>query len=243
MNPIRPDSSRIKIVEQTGSTNADLLADPAAIEGDWLVALRQSAGRGRQGRLWQSNEGNFAGSTLIELGDCDPPPATLALAAGLALIEAVDAAVPRRHLELKWPNDLMLRGAKLGGILLERAGDRVVAGFGVNLTVAPMIEGRASAHLNGAIGPTAFAPLLAASVARLLAAWRRAEASAFVEAWQHRAHPVGSRLTVHSAPGESLSGRFDGLAADGALLLRLDDGRIERVHAGDVTLANSASSR
>ncbi len=180
---------------------------------------------------------------MIGLRPGDPPPATLALAAGLALIEAVDAAAPRRNLQLKWPNDLMLGQAKLAGILLERAGDRVVAGFGVNLAAAPQIDGRATAHLDGATTPQAFAPLLAASLARLLAAWRTADPAAFIAAWQLRAHPVGTPLTVHSGPGETLSGRFDGLAPDGALRLRLDDGRIERVHAGDVSLAKPPPSR
>ena len=240
--------SRIHIVEQTGSTNADLIADSAAGEGDWLVALRQSSGRGRQGREWQSLDGNFAGSTLIRLRDSDPPPATLALAAGLALIEAVDTAVPGRALQLKWPNDLMLTNnlherAKLGGILLERSGDRVVAGFGVNLAAAPAIEGRPTTSLDNAVSPQAFAPLLAASLARLLAAWRSADPAAFINAWQHRAHPIGTAIIVHSAPGDCLSGRFDGLDPDGSLRLRLDDGRIERIHAGDVTLANPRSAR
>ena len=240
--------SRIKIVEQTGSTNADLIADSTAGEGDWLVALRQSSGKGRQGRQWQSLDGNFAGSTLIRLRDSDPPPATLALAAGLALIEAADAAAPGGAFQLKWPNDLMMAKdlqelAKLGGILLERAGDRVVAGFGVNLAAAPAIEGRPTASLDGAVSPHAFAPLLAASLARLLAAWRSADPAAFINAWQHRAHPVGTPITVHNAPGQQLSGRFDGLDPDGSLRLRLDDGRIERIHAGDVTLAYPSSAR
>ena len=235
--------SRIHIVEQTGSTNADLIADSAAGEGDWLVALRQSSGKGRQGRQWQSLDGNFAGSTLIRLRDGDPPPATLALAAGLALIEAVDAAAPDRALQLKWPNDLMLDGAKLGGILLERAGDRIVAGFGLNLAAAPAIEGRPTTSLDGAVSPHAFAPLLAASLARLLIAWRSADPAALINAWQQRAHPLGTAIIIHSAPGDCLSGRFDGLDPDGSLRLRLDDGRIERIHAGDVTLANPPPAR
>lgn len=235
--------TRIRIVEQTGSTNADLLADVSADEGDWLVALSQSAGKGRQGRQWQSLDGNFAGSTLIRFRDTDPPPASLALAAGLALIEAVDAVAPGRATQLKWPNDLMLDGAKLGGILLERTGDRVIAGFGVNLAAAPPIEGRATISLGGSVTPQAFAPLLAASLARMLTAWRSAEPAAFADAWALRAHPVGTPIAVHSAPGERLGGTFDGLAPDGALRLRLDDGRVERIHAGDVTLANPPSSR
>ena len=234
---------KLHFIDTTGSTNADLLADGQAEEGDWLIARRQSAGRGRQGREWHSPDGNFAGSTLILLRDDDPPAPTLALAVGLALIEAIDTAAPGRDTMLKWPNDLMLGNAKLAGILLERAADRVVAGFGVNLAAAPDIPGRATDSLDGAVTPEAFAPLLAASLARVLNAWRSADPAAFIEAWQHRAHPVGTPITVHSAPGEQAHGRFEGLASDGALRLRLDDGRIEHIHAGDVTLANSPSPR
>ena len=234
---------KLHFVESTGSTNAELLLDPAAVEGDWLIAARQSAGRGRQGREWHSPDGNFAGSTLILLRDNDPPAPTLALAVGLALIEAIDTAAPGRDTMLKWPNDLMLDGAKLAGILLERAGDRVVAGFGVNLAVAPDIPGRATISLDGALTPQAFAPLLAASMERILTAWRAAEPAALARAWQTRAHPVGTPITVHNAPGEQVSGRFDGLDADGALRLRLDDGRVELIRAGDVSLANPPSPR
>lgn len=220
-----------------------MLSDPAAVEGDWLIASRQSAGRGRQGREWHSPDGNFAGSTLIQLRDNDPPAPTLALAVGLALIEAIDTAAPGRDTMLKWPNDLMLDGAKLAGILLERAGDRVVAGFGVNLAVAPDIPGRATISLDGALTPQAFASLLAASLARILTAWRTADPAALAQAWQTRAHPIGTPISVHSAPGEQVSGRFDGLDADGALRLRLDDGRVELIRAGDVSLANPPSPR
>src|SRR5206468_6751406 len=105
--------TRIRIVEQTGSTNADLLAHPAALEGDWLVALNQFAGRGRQGRTWLSFPGNFYGSTLVELRSVHPAPQTLSLAACPALVEAIDVAVPGRGLWLKWPNDELLLGQNL----------------------------------------------------------------------------------------------------------------------------------
>jgi len=167
----------------------------------------------------------------------DPPAPALALAAGLALIEAVEVAAPGRALSLKWPNDLMLGDAKLAGILLERSEDRVVAGFGVNLAASPQIEGRKTASLGGAIVPQAFAPLLAASFARLLAAWRSAEPAAFAQAWLARAHPPGTPLHVHHAPDERIGGRFDGIEPDGALRLRREDGSIEIIRAGDVSLA------
>jgi len=214
-----------------------LLADPLAIEGDWLVALRQDAGRGRHSRVWEALEGNFFGSTMVQLRSNDPPAPALALVAGLSLIEAVEVATPGRALSLKWPNDLMLGDAKLAGILLERSGDRVVAGFGVNLAAAPEIDGRKTAHLDAQITPHAFAPLLAASVARLLAAWRGADPAAFSQAWTARAHPPGTPLDVHGGPGERITGKFDGIETDGALRIRLDGGSVEVIRAGDVTLA------
>lgn len=200
------------------------------------MAERQTAGRGRQGRKWESADGNFAGSTLVVLRAGDPSPASLSLAAGLALLEALEVAAPGGDYLLKWPNDLMLDGGKLAGILLERSGDRVVAGMGVNLAQAPVIAGRKTASLGGKVLPTAFAPLLAASFARLLGAWRTADAEAFARAWEQRAHPRGTRLTIHDDSGATVSGRFDGIEADGAMRLLTDDGRPMLVRAGDVSL-------
>ena len=200
------------------------------------MARKQEAGRGRQGRSWLSAEGNFFGSSFVRLGEGDPPPQSLSLAAGLALAEAVDAAVPGQPLMLKWPNDLVLLGKKLAGILLERVGDRIVVGFGVNLASAPELPERGRASLGGAITPEAFAPLLAASFARLLGLWRSSDPSLIAHAWLARAHPIGTKLTVHSGAGEIVSGRFDGLEPDGALRLRRDDGSLELIRAGDVEL-------
>lgn len=137
---------------------------------------------------------------------------------------------------LKWPNDLLLLGKKLSGILLERNGDRVAVGIGVNLAAAPELPDRIAASLDGRITPEAFAPLLAASFTRLLGLWRQAEPRLLAEAWLARAHPIGSELTVHAKADERLTGRFDGLECDGALRLRLPDGRLEIVRAGDVQL-------
>jgi len=212
-----------------------LLASLTVAEGDWLIAHAQEAGRGRQGREWRSLRGNFFGSTLVELQPGDPPAPTLSLAAGLALIEAVDAAAPGLPLMLKWPNDLLLRGDKLAGILLERSGERIVAGFGVNLAAAPPLEGRKAASLDGTITPTAFAPLLAGSFARMLGLWRSSEPGAIARAWQMRAHPVGTELSVHTGVDERVSGRFDGIEPDGALRLSTGAG-VEIVRAGDVSL-------
>jgi BirA family biotin operon repressor/biotin-[acetyl-CoA-carboxylase] ligase len=166
----------------------------------------------------------------------DPPAQSLSLAAGLALIEAIDVAVPAQALMLKWPNDVLLLGKKIAGILLERSGDRVVAGFGLNLAAAPNLVDRHSAALASELTPQAFAPLLAGSFERLLKLWRESEPALLGQAWLARAHPSGTRLTVHASSDETVTGRFDGLEPDGALRLRLDDGTLEIVRAGDVQL-------
>lgn len=166
----------------------------------------------------------------------DPAAPTLSLAASLALAEAIDVAAPGQAVMLKWPNDLLLLGKKAAGILLERGGDRVAVGFGVNLASAPELVDRQAARIGGALTPQAFAPLLAAAFARLLQLWRDSAPAFLTQAWLARAHPLGSRLTVHAAPGEMISGRFDGLEPDGALRLRREDGSLAIVRAGDVEL-------
>ena len=176
---------------------------------------------------------------MVELRPTDPSAPALALAAGLALIEAVQAVAPAAPLMLKWPNDLLLDEVKLAGILLERSCERVVAGFGVNLAGAPPIQGRRTAALKpyAEISPQVFAPVLAERFAALLVAWRGADPAAFALAWQARAHLLGTPLNVHVGPDERVEGLFDGIYPDGAMRLRLADGRIDTIRAGDVSLA------
>jgi BirA family biotin operon repressor/biotin-[acetyl-CoA-carboxylase] ligase len=145
-------------------------------------------------------------------------------------------AVPGQALMLKWPNDAMLLGRKLAGILLERTGDRVAVGFGINLATAPTLTDRQAATLGGQISPEAFTPLLAGNFARLLELWRTSAPSLLGQAWLARAHPIGTRIAVHSTRDEKVSGRFDGLEPDGALRLRRDDGDLDVIRAGDVEL-------
>ena len=183
-----------------------------------------------------SPPGNFYGSTIVELRPGDPQPQTLSIVAGLALVEAIDAAVPDQPLMLKWPNDVLLLGKKLAGILLERSGQRVVIGFGVNLALAPDLPDRPAASLARRASPTSFAPALAESFERLVRLWRESEPPLLVQAWLARAHPLGSPLTVHGGGNDIVSGRFDGLEADGALRLRKADGVLEIVRAGDISL-------
>lgn len=235
----------IRFVAETGSTNADLLAALRAgervAEGDWLVADRQSAGRGRQGRAWFDGAGNFMGSTAVRIGPHDPPAPTLALLAGLALYETVAPRVADLSaLALKWPNDLLLGRAKLAGILLEGEGDGVVVGVGVNLSAAPQVDGRETAALS-ALGPApdrdAFAASLADTFARELERWRTVGIEPMLRRWQAAALPPGTTLSVHEPCGTIAAGTFAGLDETGSLLLRLEDGATRTIHAGDVMLA------
>lgn len=228
----------IRTVPETGSTNEDLLAEAriGAPEGTWLRAEAQSGGRGRVGRTWLSPPGNLYASTIVRLHSGEPEPATLALVAAVALEEVASAYVGPRRLQLKWPNDLMAGPAKLAGILLERAGDAVVIGFGVNLAHHPEKLDRPTASLaglgRGAPDPGEFLLDLADAFARWIARWR-GEGMAPVRArWLERAHPIGSALAANGKEG-----LFDGLDADGALLLRRADGSVETIRAGDVFLA------
>jgi len=207
-----------------------------------LVADRQVAGRGRQGRTWFDGSGNFMGSTVVHLSPRDPNPATLALVAGLAAYEVVVGLVadPSR-LTLKWPNDLMLGDAKLAGILLEREGNAIVVGMGVNLVAAPDLPDRKTIALS-ALGPAPdrdlFARSLASAFDRELERWRTYGLEPLIRRWESAAHAKGVRLAVHP-PGEArIEGLFDGLTADGALSLRLADGSTRAIHAGDVMFAN-----
>lgn len=237
----------IQTVAEIGSTNTALLAGladgQAGGEGDWLVADRQSAGRGRGGRAWFDGLGNFMGSTIARLHAGDPPAPTLALAAGIAVHRVVTALVPELpDLWLKWPNDLLLAGAKLGGILLERQGEAVVVGIGVNLAAAPRLPDRPTTSLKAAgldVGRDAFAQALAAHWASVLGAWHRGDWPALREEWLVRAHPLGTPLSVKNAAGQPIAGQFAGLEPHGAALLRLADGSRHVIHAGEIELVRN----
>ena len=237
----------IEFVAEAGSTNADLAArlkaGEALQEGHWLVADRQIEGKGRQGRDWVDGEGNFMGSTFIRLTRSDKNISCLPLLAGLAVYEAVLARMAwPAQLELKWPNDVTLAGGKLAGILLERFDDTMIVGIGVNLAKAPIVPGRKIISL-GQLGPApdrdGFARDLARHMSEEVSRWRAQGAVSVVARWLAVAHRPGTPLTVHAHDGQSINGTFDGLAADGALRLRLADGSLRVIHVGDVSREGS----
>jgi len=205
----------------------------------WLRAERQTAGRGRQGREWVSPLGNLYASTLVRLRPADPAPATLALVAAVALEEAVSAYLGAARVQLKWPNDLLLAGAKLSGILLERSGDAIIIGFGVNLAHHPTDLDRVATSLAAqgiSVDPDDCLVTLSDGFARWLGKWRGEGLAAVRDRWMARAHPPGTALTARLPDGTAVDGLFDRLDGDGALILRLADGGTRVIHAGDVFL-------
>ena len=170
----------------------------------------------------------------------DPSPATLALVAAVALDELVAAYVEPPRLRLKWPNDVLIDGAKLSGILLEGVNDAVVIGFGVNLAHHPEGVGQAVTSLAAAGAdlpdPELFVGDLAEAFARWLARWRGVGFEAVRRRWLERAHPAGTPLATTAADGARIEGLFDGLDPSGAARLRLADGTVHVMHAGDIQL-------
>ncbi len=176
------------------------------------------------------------GSTVVHLTVGDPSAATLALVAGVALAKTVSALAPGIDAQLKWPNDLLVDGAKCAGILMERTGNSVVIGIGVNLVAAPELPDRPTATLagNGAtIDRDHFGNALGIAMIDALWTWRQEGVASIVRAWIPQAHPVGTPLRVSE---QAIDGYFDGLAEDGALRLRREGGESMLIHAGDVEL-------
>ena len=211
-----------------------------ASEGHWLRAEQQGGGRGRLGRAWLSPTGNIYTSTMVSVLPTDPAASTLAFVAGLSVHDSACRYLDRNQALLKWPNDLMIDGAKMAGMLLERSADAVVVGIGLNANVRPQIEGRATACLADFAGAPIDLPFLMESLAgcfsRRLEQWRNEGLTATLADWLDRAHPPGTPLAVTQADGSVISGFFAGLRQDGALRLSFPDGRIIDVMAGDVEL-------
>jgi BirA family transcriptional regulator, biotin operon repressor / biotin---[acetyl-CoA-carboxylase] ligase len=225
---------------ELGSTNDEVAAHAlaGAEDGLWICADQQTSGRGRRGRPWMSPPGNLYCSTLVRNAPGDPPLQQLSFVAAVALFDVLAKYVP--DIKLKWPNDLLIGGDKLSGILLESANNQasVVIGFGVNLAHFPLNAERPATSL--AAHMTAAPPAAAEVVAALADAfdeWRnrwRAEGFACVRPyWLSQAAGLGQPIQVHLGH-DVLHGTFAGLDETGALLLQLDSGAVRTVHAGEI---------
>lgn len=216
------------------------LARDGLEEGIWLRAERQTGGRGRQGRSWEGQAGNLFASTLARCQPGDPPPASLALVAGIAVWDALNDIAPGCGLTLKWPNDIMAGRAKLCGMLLEMTGNAVVVGIGVNIAAHPDLPDRPTTSLtalgHGDADAARCCEAIARSFAVRVAQWRAQGLAPITVAWRERAHPAGTPLRIHDPDGSVLEGDFAGLDGQGNLILRLANGASHVMHAGDVFL-------
>lgn len=245
---VLPEGYSVLQLQEVDSTNAEALrrARAGAPEKLWICAERQSAGRGRSGRQWLSNEGNLFASLLLR-PDCKLETAVqLAFVAGLAAFDAVaaldDALLP--GLQLKWPNDLLLERGKLGGILLESVPSgadaaSVIIGTGLNLASHPgdtaspatdLAEHGVTASTDAAFSALAYATAHWLDVWRNGAGWPRVRTE-----WQERSLPVGSHIRVNAGSGP-LEGRLAGMDKSGALLVDTGGPSPVIITAGDVFL-------
>ena len=208
-------------------------------EGFWLRAEKQTGGKGRLGRKWESPEGNLYCSTFVRIMAGDPPPSSLSFVSSLAVFDSIKTCLPDADLRLKWPNDILLTGHKLCGILLERSENGVIIGIGVNIAVVPEVEGRVvtslhQAGVNVALTAADFLELLVANFARRLEKWRSAGLRETLDNWEKLAHGIGSPLSVSIDKDNRIEGQYAGLSDEGALRLRKPDGTLIDIHAGDV---------
>ena len=227
--PVLPDGWTLVSLDSVGSTNDEAahLASEGAAEGTVVWARRQTGGRGRRGRHWSSPVGNLYTSTVLR-PDCSAPRATeLGFVAALAVADLVPKD---RTVRVKWPNDVMVDGGKVAGILLEssivQSGhvEYVVAGVGINVGHAPnLTEMRYPGAVLGGSVETALEGFVWA-LFRRLAEWRRDGFAAVRAAWLAKAGPLGAAVDVKLGE-ELVQGRFAGLDPEGALLLDTTGGR------------------
>ena len=259
-------SYRLFSFDEIGSTSTE--AARAAEAGDvgevWFASLRQTAGRGRRGRAWETPSGNLAASLMI-VPDCDPAiAATLGFVAGVALNRALAATLPAgivkqgidgaegaHRIALKWPNDLLADGSKLAGILLEaqkRTDGRhaVVIGFGVNVVSAP--EGlpypaTSLRALGAAISAETIFSALAEEWVVAYELWDHGRNVAdILRLWRASAAGIGAEVAV-TRDGGVVRGIFESIDDTGRLIVRANDNSRIAITAGDVHFGVTASVR
>jgi BirA family biotin operon repressor/biotin-[acetyl-CoA-carboxylase] ligase len=241
------DAAGVRLVfhETLGSTNAEALAVARSGERGplWVTAGRQTAGRGRRGNVWMSEPGNLYASLLLtEAGSSRHLP-ELCFVVALAVRDAVAACAPAlaAKLKLKWPNDLLLDGAKLAGILIEAetiGGKTVtVAGCGVNCAHHPWDTRQPATDLaraGAAVEPEQLFAALSGTMVARLAQWDRGAGFAAIRfEWLSHAAGVGGDIVVRLANRE-LTGKFESLDETGRLMLRMPAGQLEPITAGEI---------
>jgi len=235
-----PEGYGRRVLASVDSTNAEAARRAAMLAGpEWILALEQTAARGRRGRAWLNPPGNFAATLAMRPSESPDRVALRSFVAALALYDAVAAATGRvEGLALKWPNDVLFNGGKLAGILLESAGSgaalsHFAIGIGVNLAVAPgtaEVEAGAArpvsllAETGVMIGPEAFLDLLAPAYARYETQFTTYGFAPIRAAWLARAAKLGETIVARTAR-DSHEGRFETVDEAGNLVLVTARGR------------------
>ena len=234
--------------DEIDSTNPEARRRAEAGEAGplWITAGVQTAGRGRRGRNWDTSRGNLAATLLIVTDTSPAEAAQLSFVAAFAIRALAERYVPASLVRLKWPNDVMLDGRKLSGILIESGRNNagllwLAIGMGVNLAHAPTdLERPATAlaaHLRADVAapptPSEALQVLSAAFVHHAAAWARSGFAPLREEWLKGAAGIG-QACVARLDRETVEGVAEGLDADGALLLRLPDRSLRRIAAGDV---------
>ncbi|MHA1523363.1 MAG: biotin--[acetyl-CoA-carboxylase] ligase [Alphaproteobacteria bacterium] len=249
-----PDPNVLELAN-VGSTNTKALelaslAKPGAALVDWVVAAQQTQGRGRHGRHWHSPPGNLYATRLIRTQLAAQKIVELTLVAGIAVHEVVSGLLEGPALAgqvaLKWPNDLLVGGAKISGILIQtetgKAGLAVAVGIGINVKSSPQGGPAAtSLHALGWGGERGQVfKVLVIALDKWMGTWDAGAGFAQIrQAWSARSMPVGADIQVRLPRGR-VRGTFEGLDVTGALLLREAGGTTRKITTGDV-LAGQAS--
>ena len=248
MSEAWPEGVARHVLARTDSTNAEALRLAPGLSGPaWIMAREQTAARGRRGRGWAMPAGNFAGTLVLRPQGGALAAAQLSFVAALALYDALtDACGPAARLAIKWPNDVLLNGGKVAGILLESAGSggavqSVAVGIGVNLAAAPdvsAVEPQAvtpvsvKGETGHAVPPEDFLDLLAVAFARWQAQLETYGFAPIRTAWLARAAKLGEPIVARTG-GTERHGIFEGIDDSGALLLKTSSGR-QVIPAADV---------
>ena len=231
-----PRGWRLILKRETSSTNEDVMALPAGYDKTAVCAEIQTGGRGRMGRRWVSPEGNLYVSFCVELQNLREAEIYSFLSA-VALAEAIEDVCTGMEIKCKWPNDLLVDGKKVSGILLETDGvGRLVAGIGVNIAAFPESGTLYPVTSLTGCGHAVTRENVLEALLKRFDFWRNEfenkGKTPVLEAWLKRAYGLGGKITVN-LPDKRLEGTFDGLDKDGRLLLN-KDGEIIAITAGDV---------
>ncbi|MGJ8603934.1 MAG: biotin--[acetyl-CoA-carboxylase] ligase [Marivita sp.] len=232
-----------QVLPEVDSTMAEAARQARDLAGPtWICALHQTAARGRRGRAWVNPAGNFAATLVMPTVETPDRRALRSFVAALALYDALVAVSGRAEgLALKWPNDVLLTGGKVAGILLESLGDHLAIGIGVNLVAAPEmseVEARAVAPVSvlSALGvdvtPEVFLVALADAFARHEAQFVTYGFAPIREAWLARAARLGETVTARMGETE-ITGTFETVDVEGRIVLHTASGR-QAIAAADI---------